>query len=64
MASERPRCRLVGEDGNVFNLIAKVSRCLRDNGMRKEASEMQDRVFACGSYEEALGIMGEYVEIY
>jgi hypothetical protein len=34
---EKPECKLTGEDGNVFNIIAKVSQCLRKEGMRDEA---------------------------
>ena len=31
--------------------------------MSAEASEMTKKVFGSGSYEEALGIIGEYVNI-
>ena len=31
--------------------------------MSMEASEMTEKVFGSGSYEEALGIIGEYVNI-
>lgn len=31
--------------------------------MSEEASEMTDRIYKSGSYEEALGIIGEYVNI-
>ena len=56
METERnkPDCPLIGQDGNVFNLIGIVSRTLKENGMAAEASEMSSRVFASGSYSEAL----------
>ena len=38
------------------NILAETTRV-------EEAKAMQQRVFSCGSYEEALAIMGEYVEI-
>ena len=60
---EKPDCALIGQDGNVFNLIGIASRTLRRNGMAEQAKEMKDRVFACGSYGEALCIIGEYVNI-
>ena len=60
----KPKCKLIGEDGNIFNLLAIVSRCLRKNGLKGKDVEMQDRVFNCGSYDEALQIMMEYVEVY
>lgn len=63
--SEKPRCKLVGEDGNVFNLLGKVSRTLRQHKMNKEANECVDRVLhSAHSYDEALRIMMDYVEVY
>jgi hypothetical protein len=61
--SRKPKVRLTGQDGNVFNLIGICSRALKKAGRLEEARAMQERVFSCGSYEEALVIMGEYVEI-
>lgn len=65
MENERnkPDCPLIGQDGNVFNLVGIASRILKDNGMASEASEMSSRVFASGIYGEALSIIGEYVNI-
>ena len=40
-----------------------ASRTLKQNGMRDEAHEMCDRITKSGSYSEALGIIGEYVNI-
>ena len=60
---EKPDCALIGQDGNVFNLIGIASRTLRRNGMAGQAKEMTDRAFASGSYHEALNIIGEYVNI-
>ena len=59
----KPDCPLIGQDGNVFNLIGIASRTLKENGMAAEASEMSSRVFASGSYSEALSIIDEYVNI-
>lgn len=60
---KKPDCPLIGQDGNVFNLIGIASRTLKDNGMAAEAKEMSSRVFASGSYGEVLSIIGEYVNI-
>ena len=59
-----PHCPLLGQDGNIFNLMGIAARVLRQNGMAAEAKEMQTRIMggACHSYEEALGIISEYVE--
>jgi len=55
--------KLVGEDGNVFNIIGKVSRELKRAGFREEAKEFQERAFKCGSYDEVLQLVFEYVEV-
>lgn len=59
----KPDCPLIGENGNIFNLLGIASGTLRRNGMADEAKEMGERVFSSGSYGEALGIIGEYVHI-
>jgi len=59
----KPRCRLVGENGNIFNLVGIASRVLKKAGMREEAKEMQEKVFQSGSYDEALQIIMEYVDV-
>ena len=60
---KKPDCKLIGEDGNIFNLMGIASRALRQNGMAEQAVEMRDRIRASGSYDEALCIIGEYVNI-
>jgi hypothetical protein len=60
----KPKCKLVGQDGNVFNLIGIASRTLKQTGRITEAKEMTSKVFACGSYSEALSIISNYVTIY
>ena len=59
----KPDCPLIGEDGTVFHLVGIAARTLKRNGLSEQASEMTDKVFGGGSYEEALGIIGEYVNI-
>ncbi len=60
---KKPDCKLICEDGNIFNLMGIASRTLRQNGMAEQAVEMRDRIRASGSYDEALCIIGEYVNI-
>lgn len=60
---EKPDCALIGQDGNIFNLAGIAARTLREHGLKDHAKEMTDRVFASGSYGEALCIIGEYVNI-
>ena len=59
----KPDCKLIGEDGNIFNLMGLAARTLRCNGLAEQAAEMTARIHACGSYDEALCIIGEYVNI-
>lgn len=60
---QKPKCPLIGQDGNIFNLMGIASRTLRENGLGDQAKEMSARIMASGSYDEALWIIGEYVEI-
>lgn len=60
---EKPDCPLIGQNGNIFNLVGIASRTLKNHDMADAAKEMQDRVFSSGSYNEALCIIGEYVNI-
>lgn len=60
---KKPDCKLIGEDGNIFNLMGIASKILRQNGMAEQAVEMRDRICASGSYGEALCIIGDYVNI-
>ncbi len=60
---KKPDCELIGQDGNIYNLVGIAARTLNRNGMSDEAKEMSSRVFASGDYNEALCIIGEYVNI-
>lgn len=60
---EKPDCALIGEDGNIFNLAGLAAGTLREHGMKEQAEEMKERVCSSHSYEEALCIIGEYVNI-
>lgn len=60
---EKPKCALIEKEGNIFNLMGIVSRTLRNNNMKEEAKEMVIRIEESKSYNEALCIIGEYVDI-
>ncbi len=62
-ARQKPDCPLIGQDGNIFNLMGIAARTLRENGMAEEAKEMTHRVTQAGDYYNALGIIDEYVNI-
>jgi hypothetical protein len=50
------------QDGNIFAIIGKAARLLRDNLQHGEAREMTERVMKTSSYDEALRVISEYVE--
>ena len=59
---EKPPCPLIGQDGNIFAIMGRASRLLKNAGQSDKAKEMCDRVTASQSYSEALNIVSEYVE--
>ena len=59
----KPKCKLTGTDGNVFALAARVSQALKKAGQADKAKEFRDRLFQSHSYDEALALMQEYVEV-
>ena len=61
MEQEKPDAPIVGADGNVFNIMGIASRTLKRAGMHDQAKEMCSRVTESGSYDNALGIIMEYV---
>lgn len=63
LEKKKPRCKLIGENGNVYNLIGIVRRTLQDNGFEDQAKELMSRVYGMGSYDEVLMLFQEYVEI-
>ena len=60
--TQRPKMKLLGEDGNIFAIMGRASLLLKNAGQSDKAKEMCDRVTASQSYSEALNIVSEYVE--
>ena len=61
----KPICNLIGQDGNIFNLMGIVGRTLRQNDLPEQAEEMSKRILGgeTDSYDKAIQILMEYVEI-
>ena len=59
---KKPKMQLIGQDGNIFAIMGRASRLLKNAGQSDKAKEMCDRVTASQSYSEALSIVSEYVE--
>lgn len=60
---QKPTCKLIGTDGNVFALAGQVSQALKKAGQGDRAKEFTERLMKCGSYNEALALMMDYVEV-
>lgn len=59
----KPHCKLIGEDGNVFFIIGKVTRTLKEFGYHSQAKEFKKKAMASKSYDEVLQLAMDYVEI-
>lgn len=55
--------QLVGQDGNVFNLMGIVANALRKNGFGEEVQEFITDVTSSQSYHEALAVMMRWVDV-
>jgi hypothetical protein len=71
MNLEKPVAKISGEDGNIFAVMGRAGAALRraarenpklSGDYKRAKSEMVSRVMSAGSYDEALGIVLEYVE--
>lgn len=60
---KKPKCKLIGTDGNIFFLAAKVGRTLKKYGLKEECKCMYERVYKAKSYDEAVSIIIQYVEV-
>jgi single-stranded DNA-binding protein len=60
---KKPKAKVTGKDGNVFNVLSICSKALRDSGQESQIKDMTSNVMNCSSYEEALKIMNEYCEL-
>lgn len=59
----KPKCKLIGTDGNVFAIIGRVSECLKKADMREDARRFVSEAFMCKSYVEVLALCHDYVEV-
>ena len=59
----KPRCKLIGEDGNIFNLMGLANRALEKVGQSANAKEMCKKCTKAHDYDEALRVIMEYVKV-
>lgn len=60
----KPKCKVIGEDGNIFNLMRIASKTLKEAGEYEKADEMVKRITTqAESYDEALAMLMDYVDV-
>ena len=62
-ATNKPKCKLTGTDGNVFALAGQVTRALKKAGQFDMVNDFTSKLFQTKSYDEALQLMMEYEEV-
>lgn len=61
--TKKPAVKLVGTDGNVFNLIGLTGKALIKAGTPEKATEFTNKAFAADSYGAVLNLISEYCTI-
>jgi hypothetical protein len=56
------RVALVGEDGNAFSIMGRVSRAMRKNGYTNDEVEKYTKEAMAGDYDHLLQVTMSYVE--
>lgn len=60
----KPKCELLREDKNVFNLLTIAIRTLQNAGLYAVIPDLYEAISAASSYEEALIIFRKYIDLY
>ena len=63
MEYKKPKVKLVGEDGNAFAIMGRVSDALRKAGASKEEIQKYKTEAMSGDYDNLLRITMDYVEV-
>jgi len=59
---KKPRVKLVGEDGNAYSIMGRVSVALKKAGADKEYIEKYHTEARSGDYDNLLRVTMEYVD--
>jgi len=62
MTDERPKLRLVGEDGNAFAILGRAHRAARRSGMPEEQWKAIMAEATAGDYDHLLQTMLKYFD--
>ena len=60
---KKPRVKLVGEDGNAFSIIGRVSLALKKAGLKDQAKKFQEEATS-GDYNNVLQTAMKYADVY
>lgn len=61
MTHQKVTVKLVGEDGNAYSIMGRVSKALKRSGQPEAAKEYLERATA-GDYNHLLAVTMEYVD--
>lgn len=59
---EKPKVKLVGEDGNAFSIMGRVTRALRGAGYSKEEIDRYTKEATSGDYNHLLAVTMRWVD--
>jgi len=62
--TDKPKVKMIGEDGNVFAIMGKVCKALKRAGMPDKAKEFQKKAMKSKSYDAVLQLCFDYCEPY
>ncbi len=60
---KKPKVKLSGQNGNIFNLMGIASAALKRAGQNEKGTEMTHKAMKTHSYDEALVVIMEYCEV-
>jgi hypothetical protein len=60
---EKPICKLIGMDGNVFSIVGEACRVLRVAGQAEQAKRLAVDILNTTGYGEVLTVIQKYVEV-
>ena len=60
---EKPTVKLVGEDGNAFAIMGKISAALHEAGYKEEYIEKYQKESMSGDYNNLLVVAMKYVNV-
>lgn len=61
--NQKPKCKLIGINGNVFNIIGEVRRSLKDAGLKEQLEEFTNEVTKQEDYDAVLRFCMKYVDV-